>query len=116
MILYAIRHKPSGRLMPAVKGRGSTALNFHRDGFEQEFTRHKLRKEPRLIVQRIAAQRALAAWLKGEWVQHTTGGTSYFEDDYDVYSAPPDKPPVDRKAEEMEIVPFLLSEAAEQTK
>ncbi len=110
MTLFGIRHKPSGRLMPAVRGRGYSALKFHLNGFEEEFARHKLRKEPRLFVQKIAAQRALAAWLKGEWVQHTTGGSSIMGDDYDVYTAPPDKPPADRKAEDFEIAEFQLKE------
>lgn len=109
MIVFAIRHKPSGRLMPAVKGRGSSSLNFHRDGFEQEFARHKLRKEPRIFCLRIGAQRALAAWLKGEWVQRESRSGLYGEE-YDVYTEPPNEPPEDRKAGEMEIVKFRLSE------
>ncbi len=95
--------------MPAVRGRGSSALNFHRDGFEQEFARHKLRKEPRLFVQKIAAQRALAAWLKGEW-KTVESRTGMFGDDYVVWTEPPSKPPEDRMAADMEIVTFQLRE------
>lgn len=108
MKLWAIRHKPSGRLMPVVRGRGSTALNFHIDGFEMDFARHKIRKEPRLFINRIGAQRALSAWLKGEWVQETSRSGMY-GDEVDVYTVPPDKPPADRRAEEMELVCFNLT-------
>lgn len=108
MIVFAIRHKPSGRLMPAVKGRGSTSLNFHRDGFETDFARHKLRKEPRIFALRIGAQRALAAWLKGEWIQETSRSGLYGEE-YDVYTVPPTHAPEDRKSSEMEVVKLKIS-------
>lgn len=108
MTLWAIRHKPTGRIMPAVKGRGATGLNFHIDGFEKDFPRHKLRKEPRLFIDKLSAGRALRAWLQGEWTRHITGGASQYGDDYDEYSAPPLQPPADRKAEDFELICYRL--------
>lgn len=109
MKLFAIRHKPSGRLMPSIRGRGFTALNFHQDGFESEFARHKLRKEPRFFISEICAKRALGAWLKGEWKQQTSRSGIY-GDEVDVYTVLPDNAPADRKPEDMEVVPFRLTE------
>jgi hypothetical protein len=108
MKLFGIRHKPSQRMMPAIRGRGSTGLNFHLDDFEKEFAKHKLRKEPRLFASRTAVNLALRAWLKGEWKEESS--VSGLDGEYDVYTVPPAKPPADRKAEEMEIVEFDLVE------
>jgi hypothetical protein len=109
MKLFAIRHKPSGTLMPALRrGRGYTSLNFHANGYADAFTKGSVLSIPRLFPSRIAAQRALAGWLKGEWERE------YERDDYGggeivVGAGPPPTPPADRKPEDMEIAMFRLS-------
>jgi hypothetical protein len=101
MILFGIRHKPSGRFMPHLRyGRGFTALDLG------QFN-HGM---PRLLKTRIGAQRALSAWLKGAWENHTSGGTGMFGDDYDQWAEPPKTAPPDRKPDEMEVVEFRLTE------
>jgi len=109
MKLFGIRHKPSGRLMPQLKGRGFTGLNFHADGFEKEFAKNKLRVEPRLFAREIGARRALAAWLKGEWKPEYSAGDYYSDSELEGHF-PPSLPPADRIATDMEIVEFRLTE------
>lgn len=100
MKVFAIRHKPTGLLMPHLRGgRGYTVV-----GLDQFTNGNRL---PRLLETRIGAQRALTAWLKGAWEQHTDYGEYGPEGSY---SEPPATPPEDRKAEQMEIVEFRLTE------
>jgi hypothetical protein len=96
MTYWAIRHKPSGGFLPAGRKRG-----FTHDQPSTELP-------PRLFTKRRAAKAALRCWLMGDWKEETSGGSSYYGDDYDIYPVPPSKPPADRKPEEMEVVMLLL--------
>ena len=110
MRVFAIRHKPSGALMPQIRGRGYTAIDASDWEKCETFARHKKTGVPRIFPSRIHAGRALFAWLQGEWTQQGTGGSSMYGDDYDVYTAPPSTPPEDRKKDDMEIIELKLTE------
>lgn len=94
--VYAIRHKPTGRYLPARAGKGysndePTAVS-----------------RPRLFWSRQSAKLALTAWLKGRWVR--CGGYRNGPDDEGCEEDVKVVPVATRKAEEMEIVAFLLQE------
>ena len=103
--LWAIRIKPSGAFMPHIRlGRGYTALN------PEDFTREdrNVGEHPRLFKSKTGAQRALRAWLKGEWRKEYTIG-EYGEQE-GSYGDPPSTPPVDRRPEDIEIVRMRLTQ------
>jgi len=103
LILFGIRHKSSKLLMPLKRhGKGHTHIEV------EDFKLYN-KQPPRLFRTEIGARRALAAWLKGPWVNHEIKG-GLFEDKYEQYAEPPDKPPENRSAREMEVVKIQLKE------
>ena len=94
MKFYAIMHKPSGKFLPAGRGRGYT----------HDEPRHGV--PPRLFATEGGAKQALRWWLKG---------VTYAEREHDewngAYSIGPSEPvPVPtRKKENMEVVSINLN-------
>ena len=98
--VYAIRHKEHGYMPQRRSGRGYTT--FEPEAFHPS--------EPRLFWTRVGADRALRAWLKGCWSRTKNYQDSY-TGEWDVEDgSPPDNPPANRKAEDMEIVTFTITE------
>ncbi len=96
--MFAIRHNPTGFYLPETpRGRGYTHTTPQPPSAKEP---------PRLLHNQTAAKLALGAWLKG--VQWMRGGYDSYSGDYDesIDVAPPT---VERKAEEMEIVPVVLT-------
>lgn len=95
MIVYAIRHRPTGGYLPEiVGGRGYTIT---------EPTVHRI---PRLFESSKAAKCALTWWLKG-----ITQVTRHYDGwEYDESWAT--LPREGRKAKDMVVVPMTLQEAA----
>lgn len=96
--MWAIRHKPTGFMLPNPKGHSGRGGSFVDPQDPKEI-------HPRLFITQLAAKRALIAWLRGK-----------HEGDYDVeYSDYDGKsyqicvgyvvvPVPSRKAEDMEVV------------
>ena len=96
--MWAIRHKPTGFMLPNPKGHNGRGGSFVDPQDPNEI-------HPRLFISQLAAKRALIAWLRGK-----------HEGDYDVeYSDYDGKsyrvcvgyvvvPVPSRKAEDMEVV------------
>lgn len=102
MIVYAIKHKPTGKFMPLKMTRCGVRgwSNWNpgvRDGFDTT---------PRIFKDRGSASKALSAWLLG---QHTREYTQTADDDYVevVINYQPN-----RKREDMEVIQMLLTETS----
>jgi len=97
-ILYAIRHKPTGHFLPQSK---------RRRGFtNDEPCPYPL---PRLFVREQDAKVALTWWLRG--ITEAEGHGPFDGPDFD--DGLTTTPVPGRKAEDMEIVPMVLSERAQ---
>lgn len=94
MILFAIRHKPTGLYLPRIQSRGST---------HHEPTAPL--KQARLFHRERDARGFLTVWLQGKQTQYQT-----YEGDYDIEIHLTPVPT--RKREEMEVVAFKLTEEA----
>ena len=108
MQAWAIRHKPTGRFMPARmsrSGRGGWSHWCPITPGAQGFEPH-----PRLMFTQRSAQNALSMWLQGEWRNVTSVPTGYFDDDGGDSELVPSEPLVPRVREDMEIVLFALVE------
>lgn len=95
MEFYAIRHKPSGMLMPLVH-RGSTHLHLP----------WGLHSPPRLFTKERSAVVALSWWLKG--VVSPSYRTDW-ESGYTETNGLDIEPRADRKADDMEVVAITLT-------
>ena len=100
MIVYAIKHTPTGKFMPLkFTRRGARGWsNWNpgvRDGFDTT---------PRIFKDHISALRALNAWLKGKWEFKVISGPG----DYDGLLQCSKQP--NRKREDMKIVKFQMIE------
>lgn len=107
MIVYAIRHKPTGAFMPArmfrTHGRGWTHWIPEPEG--KEYGLQGYDKNPRIFWTRRTANNAITMWLKGPMEQVNTG------EGWDQSSTLETvKPKVPRKSEEIELVLFNLVE------
>ena len=83
----AIRHRPSGGLLPNVRGYGFTR------------TEPSLTDPPRLFAAHGPAQQALNYWLQGEFTEK-----SDYDTDYGAELTLHCKKRPDRRADQMEIV------------
>jgi hypothetical protein len=95
--LWAIRHKPSGHFLPEAKTRSG------RGGSLVEPTPGVL---PRTFPTKRGAQIALGSWLRGKWICRR--GQDIFTGEY--YEETTILPQLNRKKEEMEIVPLWLTD------
>ena len=96
MIYYAIVRKSDGAFMPQGRARGFT------------HDTPTLEKPPRLFTTRGAARLALRCWLLGEWSEVSTGDSF---GDSDVRPEPPKVRPLDRRSEDMDVVPVRVERA-----
>lgn len=98
MKLFAIRHKPTGRYLPAHKpGEG---------GFSYDDPQPMTCKYgPRLFTTIRGAQNALTAWLRGKF-ERVREQCGEFGEDESIYVEP--KAVLGRKRDNMEIVAFDL--------
>ena len=100
--MWAIRHKPTGFMLPNPKGHSGRGGSFVDPQDPKEI-------HPRLFITQLAAKRALIAWLRGKHKGNYE--TEYSEWDGEPYSvcigyvvvAVPS-----RKAEDMEVVEIEL--------
>lgn len=99
--VYAIRHKPTGLCMPALRAGFS---------YWEPTTDDHTGLRPRLMFTLKSAQNALSAWLQGQWKRNQ--GTSYdwegIPEGYDEVVVSGPKQP--RRREDMEIVVLSLEE------
>ena len=87
---FAIRHIPTGRLLPNPRGRGGRGGTFTE--FDDEGV-------PRLFEKRTSAEQALRWWLGGKVVVgQTQDFEGYVDEDWRIV------PQKHRKAEECDIV------------
>lgn len=94
MHFFAIRHIPTGRLLPAPRGRngrGGTHVEFGDEGM------------PRLFEKEQSAKLALRPWLQGKINVFQRFDDSYADETWSVEPTP------HRKAEECEIVRVELT-------
>lgn len=95
MQFYAIRHKPSGTLMPLLH-KGSTHLGLPWGS----------NRPPRLFMQERMAKVSLVWWLKG---RTTTEYRTDWESGYDETVGLTTEHDPDRKADDMEVVAVTLT-------
>jgi hypothetical protein len=96
MILYAIRHHPTGLFLPRKEGRGAT----HREPTARL-------SKARLFHRERDARGFLTVWLQGKQTARAcmSSHESFFEDDIELVL----EPVPSRKREEMEIVAYSLT-------
>jgi hypothetical protein len=106
MIVYAIRHKPTGKFMPMHMPGSSSGSR----GWSHWVPEHQQGNPmPRMWDSHQRAARALTAWLEGVF--------TYVENHYGEYGCEiemnlePTKPLIERKREDMEVVQMFLNEA-----
>lgn len=100
--MWAIRHKPTGFMLPNPKGRSGRGGSFVDPQDPKE-------THPRLFFTQLAAKRALIAWLRGKHEGN-------YEMEYDEWSGKGYQicigyvvvPIPNRKAEEMEVIEIQL--------
>lgn len=80
MKVYAIRHKGTGRFMPAQVHRTAGGWSYW-DPFAVVPNYSPACSAPRLFFTKRSAQNALTAWLQGEWQREVRHASSMFEDD-----------------------------------
>ena len=100
-LVYALRNKHTGLYLPDRQGKGYT---------NDEPTS---KARPRLHWSRRAAEMALRAWLKSVWTRRTEGGYRYdhaMEVECDEWTEV--RRVETRRADDMEIVEFKLTEEA----
>jgi hypothetical protein len=105
MIVYAIKHIPTGKFMPArMEGSRSGSR-----GWSHWVPEHQSSPEvlPRLWQTHQRAARALTAWLEGVFVYVVEHYGEYGQETDCVLQ--PTKPIIERKREDMVIVPMTLT-------
>ena len=106
LIRWAIRHKPTGNLMP------QSSSKRHGYTHDEPVPMENSNWCPRLFGRKQDASTALPWWLKGETSAIRSGGphTNVWGEDDDDYGVDwrAHKPEVERKAEDMEVVRLKL--------
>jgi hypothetical protein len=110
MRFYAIRRKSDGLFLPGGRARGFTHDMPAAD------------RPPRLFTSKGGAKQALRCWLQGEWREVSSPRYSaigcmdgFVDGDYDCTPEPPNTPPADRVAADMEVVPVNVVVRAERS-
>lgn len=99
MDMWAIKHKPSGSLLPAPRGRGGRGGTHVEVGDAGQ---------PRLFASEVAARNALRWWLSGRVV---VGQSEPWDMDFDgVHEDWRTESCPHRKAEDMAVVRVALAE------
>lgn len=117
MIVYAIRHAPTGNLMPARMFRqaGSGWSWWEPTETRPGYLPHDT--HPRLFFTRASAANALGQWLRGPLQKREVGRgyMSWGEEDSRTEVGAAEHDPLDlyppRRREDMVLVPFTLVEA-----
>ena len=100
MRLYAIRQKSTGFFLPQLPHRGNTNSEpIQCDGTQK--------KRIRFFHSERSAKMALAAWLNGVWHMQSSGPSSMWDDNEPSLVISKQE---HRKSEDMEIVPYRLTE------
>lgn len=95
---FVIRHKPTGRLLPA------RVLATH-----YEFDRPEGTQEPRLFRTERAAKNCATCWAQGGWVRELRTDSEGWEfPSYDYLAEPIPTAVEGRKREDLEVVPVTL--------
>lgn len=106
---YVVRHKTTGRLLPARMGRTSTCSSLW------EPTVPKLRvpvdPAPRLFVSESSARRCIAAWAAGVWSYETVRVVDGWFDEKTGFG--PRKATIPRSKGDLEVVRVALFEVHE---
>ena len=100
--MWAIRHKPTGFMLPNPKGHSGRGGSFVDPQDPKEI-------HPRLFITQLAAKRALIAWLRGKHEgAYDFEYSDYDNKSYQVCVGYVVVPVPSRKAEDMEIVEIIL--------
>lgn len=111
MKVWAIKHKPTGKWMPARMYKGGGWSYWNPGHTPQYLSTEEVPFDPtpRLFATLPSVRNALTAWLQGEWDRSTKREGDWETGYYDVTAEPePSKPPVERKRGDMEIVELEL--------
>ena len=96
--MWAIRHKPTGFMLPNPKGHSGRGGSFVDPQDPNEI-------HPRLFISQLAAKRALIAWLRGKHEgAYDFEYSDYDNKSYQVCVGYVVVPVPSRKAEDMEVV------------
>ena len=107
--VWAIRHKPTGKFMPARMFRTARAGWTYWDPLDKSPETRPYDPSPRLFFTRQAAANALSAWLQGKWKQEVQTEGSWDEAPYDYLAEPTPTAVATRSREDMELVEGTLS-------
>jgi hypothetical protein len=102
VLVFAIRHRPSGLFLPAANARGRVSQR----GFTHREPSAGL---PRLFLTELRAKAAMRCWLQGKW-ENDYGKGDYYESPGELEGCSP-RPCPDRKPEDMEVVKLRISAA-----
>lgn len=109
MIVYALRHKATGKFMPSKMFRTSSA------GFSY-WNPHEMRpgylphdQNPRIFFSRQSAKNAKSMWEAGEWKKEVSQPT-YFEPWSELLGNSVNEPESPRAKGDLEIVTMTLRE------
>lgn len=106
---YVIRHKATGRLLPARMSQTRTCSTLWEP--TNMMLRVPVDPAPRLFVSADSARRCIAAWAAGVWGYKTVSFGSNPLDDESRFG--PDTPPVPRWKDQLEVVRVALFEVHE---
>lgn len=96
MIYFVIRHRPTGRLLPARVP--ATVFDFDTDAFE-----------PRLFSTERAAKNCATCWAKGPWKQaEVTESEGWEYPSYTYLDSPAPVGPTTRTREDLEVLQVSL--------
>lgn len=104
--VFAIRHKPTGKWMPARLNKSPGGWSYWEPTSDDEA--HDA--NPRIFYTLRSAQNALTAWLMGEHSRKQGVSVDWegIPDGYDDHIV--NAPPIPRRRDDMEIVGFSLIE------
>lgn len=102
MKVWIIRHKPTGKPMPARMFRTAASGWSFWNPYEKRPGYRPHDENPRIFFSEQAARNALAMWLQGEWKKQFSSVTYFEPSEYEGNA--PSVPELERKREDMEIV------------
>lgn len=105
MNVYALRHKPTGKFMPARMSRGSARGWSH---WEPTDDKHVFDKSPRLFFTMKAAHNAMVQYCLGVHRRHHEPATNFWDDPGGEDFVEIQLPLIPRSRDDFEIITYEL--------
>lgn len=107
MLIYALRHKKTGKFMPSRLTRNS-AMGWSK--WEPTEDQQYYDSNPRLFYSSRAANIARSNWSKGVWARGTSTDGDWETGYYEVVDAPRVEKKQNRSIDDIEVVTFNMVE------